>query len=226
MIIMEFSDLIGLLIVYAYIIIVLLISEKVLKDKGDLSRKFTYIMVGNLLFILPLFTDRFFVTFVVAMPFLILTFLMTKYSLIKLNNKITESGHGLGLFYYGIPITIMLFLFTGLQMYIVAIGLAIMSYGDGVASLIGQRIGKHKYNVFGETKSYEGSLAMFIVTTIIIFIALTFYSAMEYNVTPNLLVIVTITGLATVIGGISSKGLDNLRSWFTAIVVYLLATLL
>ncbi|MGL6297820.1 MAG: diacylglycerol/polyprenol kinase family protein, partial [Methanobacteriaceae archaeon] len=223
----EFSDLIGLAIVYIYIIIVLLISEKVLKDKGDLSRKFTHIMVGNLLFILPLFTDRFFVTFAVAMPFLILTFLMTKYSPIKLNNKITESGHGLGLFYYGIAIAIMLFLFTGPQMYIVAIGLATMSYGDGFASLVGQRIGKHKYNVFGETKSYEGSLAMFIITSIMIFIALTFYSAMGYELaSPNLLVIVTIAGLATVVEGISPKGLDNLSSCFTAISVYLLSTLL
>lgn len=36
-----------------------------------------------------------------------------------------------------------------------------MSYGDGFASLIGQRFGKHKYNLVGDIKSIEGSLAMF-----------------------------------------------------------------
>ncbi|MGL4669459.1 MAG: diacylglycerol/polyprenol kinase family protein [Methanobacteriaceae archaeon] len=196
-------------------------------DKGDLSRKFTHIMVGNLLFILPLFTDRFFVTALIVIPFLILTFLMTEYSPIKINNKITKSGHGLGLFYYGIALLVLLFLFSGPQMYIVAIGLATMSYGDGFASLVGQRIGKHKYTIFGETKSYEGSMAMFIVTSIMLFIVLTFYSGIGYTLaSANLLVIIPIAGLATIVEGISPKGLDNLTSCFTAVGVYLLTTLL
>lgn len=56
---MDFDiNLLGLILVYFYVITVLLISEKLLKDKPFFSRKFTHIMVGNILFLLPLFTSR------------------------------------------------------------------------------------------------------------------------------------------------------------------------
>ncbi|MCL2157611.1 MAG: SEC59/DGK1/VTE5 family protein [Methanobrevibacter sp.] len=222
------GNIIGLIISYVYVAVVMLISEKLLKNRPSLARKFTHIMVGNIIFWLPLFIGRDVMTFLVAFPILIFSFLMTKYSPIKIDNSITSSGHGLGLFYYAISWTVLAFLFYD-KPYIIAVGIIAMSYGDGFASLIGEKFGKHKYKIFGDTKSFEGSIAMFLVLIAMlclslgyyIFINNTFNMGYPTNIL-NIFVIIAISAIATVVEGISPKGLDNLTVSFSAVVAYLL----
>jgi len=214
------SDIIGLLLVYAYVAILILISEKVLKSYPNLSRKFLHIMVGNILFILPLFTSREVITFLAAAPFILLTFLISPYSPLKIKNRVSASGHGFGLVYYAISWTILAFFFYN-QPWIIAVGIAAMSYGDGMAALIGERFGKRKYNISGDVKSLEGSLAMFIVLIISLSGVLLYY-----NVLPsNILIIIAVALVATVFEGITPKGLDNLSACFSAVATYLILTM-
>ena len=168
------SDIIGLILVYGYVAILLILSEKVLNNYPTFSRKFLHIMVGNVLFILPLFTSQFIITFLVAAPFIFLTFLMSPYSPLKLDDRISSSGHGFGLVYYSISWTVLAFFFFD-QPWIIAVGIAAMSYGDGMAALIGKKYGKHKYNIFGDTKSFEGSIAMFLVLIATLAVVLAYY---------------------------------------------------
>lgn len=216
-------DLAGLIIVYAYVTIILLISEKLLKNRPSFSRKFTHIMVGNILFLLPLFTTKEVMALFVALPFVIVTFLMSDYSPLKISNRLSSAGHGLGLFYYAISWTILAYFFFDYP-YIIAVGIAAMSYGDGFASLIGQKFGKHKYNIFGDIKSVEGSLAMFLVLIITLFVCLGYYTFIigypSYIL--NLFVIVAISAVATIVEGITPKGLDNLAVCFAAVFLYIL----
>jgi len=215
-------NLLGLILVYSYVIIVLLISEKLLKDRPSFSRKFTHIMVGNILFLLPLFTSREAMALLAAFPFVIVTFLMSKYSPVNISNKISAAGHGLGLFYYAISWTILAFVFFD-QPYIIAVGIAAMSYGDGFASLIGERYGKHEYKIFGDTKTIEGSIAMFLTLIITLWIALSYYVVfIGYpSSIANIWIIVLVSLLATVVEGITPKGLDNISSCFAAVAIYL-----
>jgi len=225
---MDFDgNLIGLIISYIYVAVVILISEKLLKSRPSFARKFTHIMVGNIIFWLPLFTGREVMTFLVACPILIFSFLMTKYSPIKINNSITSSGHGLGLFYYSISWTVLAFLFYN-QPYIIAVGIVAMSYGDGFASLIGQKFGKHKYTIFGDTKSFEGSIAMFLVLIAMLSLSLGYYLFINNTFNMgypthllNFFVIIVISAIATVVEGISPKGIDNLTVSFSAVAIYL-----
>jgi dolichol kinase len=213
------SDIIGLLLVYGYVAILLIISEKVLNKYPTFSRKFLHIMVGNVLFMLPLFTSRFVMTFLVAAPFIVLTFIMSPYSPIKLNDRISSSGHGFGLVYYAISWTVLAFFFFD-QPWIIAVGIAAMSYGDGMAALIGERFGKHKYNIFGDKKSFEGSIAMFLVLIVTLWGVLAYY-----NVPIASLVIIPLLALvATIFEGITPKGLDNITACFSAVGAYLLLT--
>ena len=217
------GNLIGLITTYIYVFLLILISEKVLNKYPSFSRKFTHIMVGNIIFLLPIFTGREVMTFLVAFPILILLFLMTEYSPIKIKNSITSSGHSLGLFYYAISWTVLAFFFYD-QPYIIAVGIAAMSYGDGFASLIGQKFGKHKYTIFGDTKSIEGSLAMFFVLIVMLCVCLGYYVTIGgYPPTIlNLYAIVVISAIATIVEGISPKGLDNLTVCFVSVILYLL----
>jgi len=207
---------IGLVLVYGYVLLLLLISEKVLKKHPGFSRKFLHIMVGNVIFILPLFQSRWVMALLAAAPFILLTFLMSPYSPLKIKDQISTSGHGLGLVYYAISWTILALIFFD-QPWIIAVGIAAMSYGDGMASLIGMRYGKTKYNVFGDTKTIEGSLTMFLVLIVTLGIVLTYY-----GLPTNLLVIGSVALIATIFEGITPKGLDNLTACFSAVITYIL----
>jgi len=211
------SDVIGLILVYGYIALLLIISEKVMNKYPTFSRKFLHIMVGNVLFILPLFTSKFVMTFIVAAPFILLTFLMSPYSPFKLNDRISSPGHGLGLVYYAVSWTILAFFFFD-QPWIIAVGIVAMSYGDGMAALIGEKYGKHRYRIFGDKKSFEGSIAMFLVIIATLWIVLVYY----HVTIDNLLIIPIVALIATIFEGITPKGLDNITACFSAVSAYLL----
>ena len=158
------GDIVGLISVYSYVAVLLVLSEKILKNRPDVSRKVLHIMVGNIAFILPIFQTKEIMAFAAAAPFIILTFLMSPYTPIKkIRGKTSAAGHGMGLVYYSITWTILAYFFFD-QMEIIAIGILAMSYGDGLASLIGIKYGKNKYNLLGDEKSYVGSIAMFAVS--------------------------------------------------------------
>ena len=215
------SDIIGLILVYGYIAILLIISEKVLNKYPTFSRKFLHIMVGNVIFILPLFTSQYVITFLAAAPFIVLTFLMSPFSPIKFNDRISTSGHGMGLVYYAISWTVLAFFFYD-QQWIIAVGIAAMSYGDGMAALIGEKFGKHKYNIFGDKKSFEGSITMFLVLIVTLGIVLAYYNIF----TANFIIIPVVALIATIFEGITPKGLDNITACFSAVGVYLLLTMM
>ncbi|MGF7118546.1 diacylglycerol/polyprenol kinase family protein [Methanobacterium oryzae] len=211
------SDFIGLALVYLYVAVLLIISETVLKKYPRISRKFLHIMVGNIIFILPLFKTWWVITFLAAAPFILLTFLMSPYSPIKsIRDKLSESGHGLGLVYYAISWTILALLFYD-KPWIIAVGIAAMSYGDGMASLIGENFGKRKYNLTGDTKSVEGSISMFLVLIFALAIVLTYYA-----VPFSLITLAIVAFIATVLEAVTPKGLDNISSCFGAVITYIL----
>jgi len=71
----------------------------------------------------------------------------------------------LGTFFYALSIGLLIIWFwsQGLPQY-AAIGILTMTWGDGMAALVGQRLGQHPYQIWGEKKSWEGSLTMLLVS--------------------------------------------------------------
>ena len=213
------SDLIGVLSVYIYVAILLLITEKIFSKKYPvISRKILHIMVGNVAFLLPIFETRWIMAFIAAGPFILFTFLMSSHSPIKsIRGKTSTAGHSMGLVYYSITWTILAYLFFD-NMVVIAIGILAMSYGDGFASVIGTKYGIKKYILFGDEKSYIGSFSMFIFTFIMILIALLYYGIdISYY---NFLFVGLISLIAALIEGITPKGLDNLFVPFVVVFLY------
>jgi dolichol kinase len=212
------SDFAGVALVYIYVAILLLITEKILDKYPEISRKVLHIMVGNVAFFLPIFETKEIMAFVAAGPFIIFTFLMSPYTPIKkIRGKTSAAGHGMGLVYYSITWTVLAYLFFD-NMVVIAIGILTMSYGDGFASIIGLKYGKIKYNIFGDNKSYIGSFAMFIFTFITTIIAIIFY---QITITILvLLVLLFISLVSTLVEGITPRGLDNLTSPSVAVIMY------
>ncbi len=212
------GDIAGVLLVYIYVAILLIITEKLLNKWPEFSRKFLHIMVGNVAFLLPIFQTSWIMAFIAAGPFILFTFLMSPYTPIKsIKGRTSAAGHSMGLVYYSITWTILAYLFFD-NMVIIAIGILAMSYGDGFASIIGLHFGKKKYNIFGDQKSYIGSFAMFIFTFITIVVALIYYNiSMSSN---TFFVLLGIAFIAALVEGLTPKGLDNLSVPFVAAFLY------
>ena len=212
------GDISGVLLVYIYVVILLIATEKLLEKWPETSRKVLHIMVGNIAFLLPIFITAEVMAFVAAGPFILFTFLMSPYTPIKsIRGRTSAAGHGMGLVYYAITWTILAYVFFD-NMVVIAIAILAMSYGDGFASIIGIRFGKKKYNVCGDEKSYIGSFAMFVFTFITMIIAVLYYGVdiSKYL----LLVLLIISFVAAVVEGITPKGLDNLTVPFSAVLIY------
>jgi dolichol kinase len=212
------GDIAGVLLVYIYVAILLIVTEKILNKWPELSRKFLHIMVGNVAFLLPIFQTSWVMAFIAAGPFILFTFLMSPYTPIRsIKGRTSAAGHSMGLVYYAITWTILAYLFFD-NMVIIAIGILAMSYGDGFASVIGVRFGKKKYNVFGDEKSYVGSFAMFVFTFITTIIALVYYGiALSSYV---IIVLLFIALIVVVVEGLTPKGLDNLSVPFVSAFLY------
>ena len=212
------NDFVGLALVYIYVAILLIITEKILDKYPTASRKILHIMTGNIAFLLPIFQTKETMAFLAAGPFILFTFLMSPYSPIKsIKGKTSSAGHGMGLVYYAISWTILAYIFFD-HMVVIAIAIFAMSYGDGFASLLGMKFGKRKYKIFGDKKSYVGSISMFIFTLFMIIIAFLYYGV---DITSyKLLIIAFIAMAAAIIEAITPRGLDNLSVPLSISAIY------
>jgi len=209
------SDIVGVALVYLYVAVLLILTEKILSKKYSLaSRKILHILTGNIAFILPIFQTREIMAFIAAGPFIVFTFLMSPFSPIKsIRGGTSKSGHGLGLVYYAIAWTVLAYFFFDSKV-IIAIGILAMSYGDGFASLLGIKYGKKKYKVFKDVKSFVGSTAMFVFTFILMIIVIFYYGFFDSTIATitieMLVLLLGIAAIAAVVEGITPLGLDNL----------------
>ncbi len=114
----------------------------------------------------------------------------------------------LGTFFYAVSIGLLTAMFwpIGKPQYAV-LGILVMTWGDGLAALIGQNFGRHPYNVFGNQKSWEGSLTMVLASFVVCLLVLGFTAGFTGRAwgTAGIVAIV-----ATLLETLSFYGLDNL----------------
>jgi dolichol kinase len=210
-----------LVICYLYVLFVIAVSGKLESSQyasSKVSRKFLHMMIGNILFVIPFFTFNSFpmnFPFFVALPFVLVTFLATRYSPLKgMGSKlrlgeITNQGDEFGLVFYAISFTTLAFFFAN-KPYVIAAGILPMAYGDASASLFGEKFGNRRFHVFA-VKSFEGSLAMFCTSFLSIVIGLLYFSAFySLNLEALLIAGVGTALVATMVEAITPFGFDNL----------------
>lgn len=225
-------DIILVIAAYVYVGIIFMIGEKGFKKHPKLGRKFIHIMTGNIIFFMLFFSNSYVPVITITIPIIIILFLISEHSPIKIPNMASAAGHGLGLVYYALIWTILLLIFPN-DMWIAAIGVATMAYGDGLASVIGEAYGKHEYNIGGDPKTIEGSITMFIVITIMISVVILFYNYIvglgiaPVGISPaiglipyNILAVIGVSAAATIAEGITPKGLDNITAGAVAALLY------
>ncbi|MSU00231.1 diacylglycerol/polyprenol kinase family protein [Tissierella pigra] len=203
------NNIIGILVSIVFVFLIIIIAS-FMKNLGILSmegsRKFIHIGVSNWCIISMIFFDNNISAAVVPGFFVIINYISYTKQLFSAMER-NESKKDLGTVYYALSLLILsLITFKDKELsYIGALGILIMGYGDGFAAIVGINFGKHKFKIFGNYKSIEGSLAMFTFSFIVSIIIL-------YIFNPNniLLFSFILAALSTILELFSPFGLDNL----------------
>ena len=216
------NDIVGLIASYLYAFGLLFIVEAIgkrLKWPQAFTRKIIHIGAGMWIWgILALF-DTWTIGIIPFATFIVLNFVFYRFQIFKSMDAVDSSP---GTVYFAISITLLFGLLwrTGGapdRVPIAAAAVMAMTWGDGLASIIGLRHGKHPYVTFGHTRSREGSIAMISAAFLVILLTLAWLpgSALSPNSTPLafgsiLLLALVGAGVAAVAEGFSPAGTDNL----------------
>ena len=162
----------GLLISFTYIFLVLGLVTLLARKQGgatEISRKLIHILVGNWVFITPLFTQLWAVM-LVPLCFVVINLISRKR---KLFSAMERDDDGYGTVYYAISMLVLPAAAFLLHWPTLAfVGLLIMAYGDGLAAVVGKRLGKQHPFPFAPEKTLEGSATLGVVSFVVTFIAL------------------------------------------------------
>lgn len=127
-----------------------------------------------------------------------------------------------GTFFYAVSIGVLVAWFWSIaQPQYAAIGILVMTWGDGFAALIGQRFGKHPYRLWDMKKSWEGSGAMALISFTVCALILLFTIGNLWQIW----LISLVVGLsAATLEAFSKFGVDNLTVPISsAAIAYFLA---
>jgi phytol kinase len=113
----------------------------------------------------------------------------------------------LGTFFYALSIGFLVAWFWPLgHPEYAAIGVLIMTWGDGLAALVGQRWGNHPYHCWGVKKSWEGSLTMALSSLLVTGLILAGTLGVSWQIWSIALLVSLV---ATLLEVVSKFGIDN-----------------
>lgn len=113
-----------------------------------------------------------------------------------------------GTLFYAVSIGVLIAWFWSIEQYpYAALGILVMTWGDGLAALIGQRFGRHPYKILGIQKSWEGSLTMAAISYLVSFLIL---ASIQGAIWQTFVIPLVIAVLATSLEAFSKFGIDNL----------------
>lgn len=196
-------------IVAVWVSLILLIAwvvNRFVNKDAELLRKIVHIGTGNVILFAWLLDIPASVGIAASIIASLVTLLSYLFPILPAINSVGRQS--LGTFFYAVSIGVLVACFWHLkQPQYAAIGVLIMAWGDGLAALIGQRFGKHKYQVFGAHKSWEGSLTMAIASYIVCSLIFLFTLG---NVWQTWLISIAVALVASALEAFSLLGIDNL----------------
>ncbi len=171
------SDIVGLLVSYAYAIGLLVAGEGLRRFAGvppHVTRKLIHIGAGMWVFgVLALFS-RWQVGVVPFASFIVVNALLYRYRAVGAMDS-EDSSHGT--IYFAAAIALLFAVFWRPEgpvdrLLPAVCGVMALTWGDALAALIGRRFGRHRYTIFGSNRSWEGSAVMLGVSALAVLLTL------------------------------------------------------
>jgi phytol kinase len=166
------GNLFGLLIAFVYVFSVIGLAETLRRSRGyssDFTRKVVHIGVGMLIWLVPFLFDSPWPFVLACLSFVILNLLDWHFGFFSA--MISSNRSNLGTVYFPLSTGAVALIFWGRPPLMVA-ALMPLTWGDGLAPVVGRLYGRHKYQVMGYTRSLEGSLVFFLASGFFTWLAL------------------------------------------------------
>lgn len=179
--------------------------SRLLPNDPELTRKVVHIGSGNVILLAWWFNITRQV--IVSAAIIAALIAITSYIIPILPSIESVGRKSFGTLFYAISIGVLTACFWQSNPQYTVIGILVMAWGDGMAAIIGQRFGQHKYQIGTITKSWEGSLAMatasFMVSELILLVV-------AGNTWQIVLISLIVAVISTILEAFSKFGLDNL----------------
>ena len=210
----------GLLVCTAYIFGIIGFAELLRRWRGyssGFTRKVVHVGVGMVSWGLHFLFDNPWFFIAAAALFTVITYLDWRFHFFAAMASSDPSN--LGTVYFPIAAAVVAFLFWDRPPLMVA-ALMPLTWGDGMAPVIGRLYGRRQYRVHTSIRTIEGSLAFFVAGFIFTWLALWLVGG-EPQISPvaALLPALVITFVTTLVEAISIWGLDNLTITAVAILI-------
>ncbi len=192
---------------------------------AEFTRKLVHILVGVMLFFLPVLLQT-------SLPMLLLGGFFTVANFAALQKGWLKGMHGArfsyGTVFYPLSFLVLVLLCWPDQVVVLITAMLVLALGDAAAAIVGEGLPRrHTYRLIREQKSLEGSLAMFLVSAAVIFLILHFYPPLgkfaPLSTGTALWFGLVSAAIATAAEALSHRGSDNLTvPLFTALFLYFL----
>lgn len=185
---------------------------KKLKIHPHTTRRIVHILVGILVCTAPFIFENFLPPVVLSIIFIIINSVTLKGEKLKGIHYTERISYGT--VYFPISFAILVLWFWDKDPAILITAMLIMSFGDPIASWVGESVKKPKlFKIWSDKKSVQGSSAMFIVSFIVATFGMLFFRKLLEN--PISISTAIIFGIftaffATIAETISHRGTDNL----------------
>ena len=215
-------DIFGLVLSYLYAFGLLFAVEAAgrrLRWPQFVTRKLVHIGAGMWIWGVIALFDTWTVGVVPFATFIVLNFVFLKPRLFRAMDAADASP---GTVYFALSITVLFVLLWRVQgpvdrVPIAAAAVMAMTWGDGLASIIGQSVGRRTYTVLGHTRSWEGTAAMGVasyasILTTVLLLSNSAWSPFSASVVLSKGLLAAVIGalVATTAEGLSPAGTDNL----------------
>ena len=203
----------GVVISYVFVFVFIGLAN-ILARSGVFSRaitrKIVHIGVSNWWIIAMYTMDNPVSASIGPASFIIINAISYKFHVFKAMEHEIPSKN-LGTIYFPISLLILAILsFSGtIPIYVGGMGILIMGYGDGLAAVVGEKLGKRPVEVFGGKKSFAGTLTMFAVSFAVAFIFI-YQNAGDLTISRMLLRSFAVASVASIVEFVTPMGLDNL----------------
>ena len=213
---MEWAKAILLVVAIFTIIGISEILRKIFQFSPEVTRKVTHIAVGVVVFPTPLIFKSSLPVVLIAIFFIVVNFLSLKFKVFKGMDSVERQTYGT--VYYPLAFLLLVIAFWNSYPALISISMLILALGDAFAAIVGESVKTPKfYNLTGDNKSVQGSLAMFITSFFVVltFLILTGSSRLWWGDVLSLSVweaifISVLTALfVSVVEGVGSYGWDN-----------------
>jgi phytol kinase len=189
-----------------FILLIAWVVNRFANGEAEIVRKIVHIGTGNVILLAWWLNIPASVGIIASILASVITLLSYRFPILPGINSVGRQS--LGTFFYSLSFGILIAWFWYLQQpQYAALGILVMTWGDGLAALIGQRFGKHKYKVSGVQKSWEGSLTMMFVSYLITNLILI---GTQGNSWQAWLISLFVAVVATALEAFSFLGIDNL----------------